>query len=406
MNAIEINHPTASILFVDEKQEILDGIKRVLYRKRREWDMECVSSGEEALERIEEKTFDAVVANLHLNGISGVELFSIIRVKHPEIARIFISEDGDMRQLIEILGTAHQLLLKPVDPYLLQDTLVRVMSVRNFLKDANLEKLVRQIHALPSQPWAHLALMEAIATSSLEEIAAIIEKKPTVTARVLQSVNSPFFGVTEPVKTIRQAIRLIGVDILQALVMALEIFSKFPLTGHLQNELDTIFLHSSEVANYARIIALEFTGDEQIASDSYLGGLIHDVGKLVTLTQFNKTYFKIKDYAKRSGISFARAEQEILGADHAKTGAYLLGVWGLPEILVETAAYHHLPGEYYCKGFSPVVAVHIADAVRHNEQNGLNEQIPEGLSLTCLEDLNLMEKIPASIRRIDELRNL
>lgn len=405
MNTNGIQNPTAAILFVDEKQEVLDGIKRVLYRKRREWHMECVSSGEEALDRIEEKKFDAVVSNLHLNGVSGVELFSIIRVNHPEIARIFISEDGDMQQLIEILGTAHQLLIKPVAPHLLRDTLVRVMSVRNYLKDNRLKELVAQIQALPSQPWVHLALMEAIATSSFEEVAAIIEKKPAISAKILQMVNSPFFGVKEPVETIRQAIRLIGVDILQALVMALEIFSKFPTTGHLQEEKDAIFRHSSEVANYARIIALEFTGDEQIANDAYFGGLIHDVGKLVTLSQFTDTYFKIKERANGSGTPFFQGEQEMLGANHAKTGAYLLGVWGLPEILVETAAYHHSPGEYYCKGFSPAIAVHIADAVRHNEYSGLNGQLPDGLALPCLEELNLTEKIPASIRRIHQLRN-
>lgn len=405
-----------AILFVDENQDVLDGFKRVLFKMRKEWDMDFVSGGESALEKLEQKSYNAVISDINMPVISGIELFEIVRENHPGTARIFISESADMKILIEVLGTAHQFLVKPVDPQVLKHTLSRVMSIRNYLKDSKLSKLVNKIVSLPSQPEVHLQLLQAISTSSLKEIAKIIEKDPAIAAKVLQLVNSPLLGIRKRIESIHHAITMIGVDILKALVLSLEIFSKFRLTGPSRKELDEIFNHCCTVAHYARIIAMEITNDRTTANDAYIGGLLHDIGKVIILSEFNDSYFKIKDRYLQSQrrsdqvktFSF-QVEKEILGVGHAKLGAYLLELWGLPEILVETTAYHHSIGEYYYKMFSPVTAVHIADAVKRSETGGTAAmtELPAGLDLAYLEGLNMniMEKIPASINKINELKN-
>jgi putative nucleotidyltransferase with HDIG domain len=405
-----------TILFVDENQDVLDGFKRVLFKMRKEWDMDFVSGAESALEKLEQKSYNAVISDINMYGLSGVQLFEIVRENHPEIARIFISESADMKILIEVLGTAHQFLVKPVDPQLLKHTLNRVMSLRNYLKDSKLSKLVNKIVSLPSQPEVHLQLHQAISTSSLKEIAKIIEQDPAITAKLLQLVNSPFLGIRERIESIHHAITMIGLDILNALVLSLEIFSKFHLTGLSRKELDEIYNHCRSVAHYARIIAIEITNDRTTANDAYIGGLLHDIGKVLILSKFNDLYFKIKNHYLQSQrksdqvkIFSFQVEKEILGVCHAKLGAYLLALWGLPEILVETTAYHHNIGEYYCKMFSPVTAVHIADAVKRSETDSTNTttELPLGLDLAYLEGLNMkiMEKIPALISKINELKN-
>ena len=80
-----------NILFVDDDKDVLDGFKRVLFKMRKEWDMEFVTSGEEALERLESKSFNAVVTDIGMFGISGTELFRIVKESHPEVARVIIS---------------------------------------------------------------------------------------------------------------------------------------------------------------------------------------------------------------------------------------------------------------------------------------------------------------------------
>ncbi len=240
------------ILFVDEDQSVLDGFKRVLYKMRSKWDMDFASTSEQALEKMENGSFNAVVASLHMTGISGIQLFEILQESHPETARVFVSDSGEMKTLIEALGTAHQFLVKPVDPVILKNTILRVMALREYLQDNHLKAVINKIKSLPTQPEIHLELLQAISTESIREIGKIIEKNPSIAAKILQLVNSPFFGLKSHINSIFQAVALLGVDTLKALVLSLEIFSKFQVSGSLSKELDEIFSHSIDVASYAR----------------------------------------------------------------------------------------------------------------------------------------------------------
>ena len=397
------------ILFVDDDSDVLEGFKRVLFKMRKEWDMEFVTSGEAALEKLENESFNAIVTDIGMSGISGTELFRIVKENHPEVARIIISGSTDMNHLLITVDTAHQFLLKPVNPVVLKDTLARVISLGHYLQDRELIKRVHQIDSLPTQPERYLELLEAIPTASIKEIAAIIKKDLAMTVKILQLVNSPFFGIKPRVENIYHAIGLIGVDILRSLVLTLEIFSKFQVKSPLKAELKEIFNHSSDVAGFARLIAMEITQDKVIANDSYLAGLLHDVGKLIILAEFSADYCRIKQRLKDLKKMSRQVEQDILAVDHSQLGAYLLGLWGLPEFLVETAAHHHSPGEYLCKEFSPVLAVHMADAIIGSETDGTppTTPLPPGLDLDCLNQLdpNLVERIPALIHKINEIKD-
>jgi HD-like signal output (HDOD) protein len=396
------------ILFVDENRDVLEGYKRVLFKMRKEWNMEFVTGGEAALKRLEQAPFRAIVCDAGMSEIRGIELLQMVRKYFPEVARIIVSTNADMKELLEALGTAHRFLVKPVNEKVLQETLLRVMTLMKDLNDKRLLKFINSLQSLPTRPELHLELLQAISTASAVEIAAVIEKDPAMTIKILQLVNSPYFGIREPIKNIYQAVSLLGSDILNGLVLSLEIFSKFPFTGASKRELEEIFNHSTEVANYARVMTLEITGKRELANDAYTGGMIHDVGKLVLLSGCNDDYFAVKERARRFRQPFFQLERELLGVDHSKIGAYLMGLWGLPQILVETAAYHHSPGDYYCREFSPVTAVHLADAVKRDETNSRETDhgtdLPSGIEADCLEKLDIVEKIPAAVTKIYSMK--
>jgi len=392
------------ILFVDDDREILDGFKRVLFKMRKEWTMDFVTNAEEALERLNKTTYNAVVSDIGMSGTSGIVLLETLLEKHPGVARIIVSGNSDMKGLIEVLGTAHQFLVKPVNPTELKDALVRVMSLREYLMDEKLTALVNKIDSLPTQPELHVELLHAITTASVKEIAATIKKDLGMMTKILQLVNSPLFGVKKSIDDIQHAITLLGIDILNALVLSLEIFSKFTLTGAAKQELEDIFNHSNDVANYARLIAMEITEDKTVAGNSYMGGMLHDVGKLIILSEFTELYFQIKERADLNNQPVNEIEQELLGVDHSRLGAYLLGLWGIPDILVETTAYHHRPNGYGITNFSPITAVHIADAVKRNESNNGNAPLPYNMNLDYLRELNIVDKIPLSIEKINKLK--
>lgn len=396
------------ILFVDENRDVLEGFKRVLFKMRRDWRMDFVTSGEEALERVERGEYTAVVSDTGMPGISGIQLMQIIRENHPGVARIIVSANADMKELMDALGTAHQFLVKPVEPEILKDTLMRVMNLMKELRDPGLKALLNKIHSLPTQPELHLELLQAVSSGSIKEIGSIIEKDPSITVKVLQLVNSPFLGVNRHITDIIHAVTLLGIDILKGLVLSLEIFSKFPLSGMARRELDNIFAHCTSVANYARVIASEIFADKDLANESYMGGMVHDVGKLVILSNFTEQYFAIKEEVEQTGQSSYDIERRVLGTDHARLGAYLLGLWGLPEMLVSTVAYHHTPAAYYYKTFSPVLAVHIANALKSNEETGMvvdTKSLPPDVDLTLIRELNLIEKILPAMRAVYYIKN-
>lgn len=396
------------ILFVDESADVLEGFKRVLSKMRKEWRMDFVTSGEDALERVERGEYTAVVSDTGMPGISGIQLMQIIRENHPGIARIIVSANSDMRELMDALGTAHQFLVKPVEPEMLKDTLLRVMNLMKELRDPGLKVLLNKINSLPTQPELHLELLQAVSSGSVREIGSIIEKDPSIAVKVLQLVNSPFLGVNRHITDITHAVTLLGIDILKGLVLSLEIFSRFPLAGAARRELDVIFAHCTAVANYARVIANEISTAKDIANEAYIGGILHDVGKLVILANFTDQYFAIKDEIEQTDQSSIEVERRVLGTDHARLGAYLLGLWGLPEMLVSTVAYHHTPAAYYYKSFSPVLAVHIANALRKNEETGMivdTKSLPPEVDLALISELNLIEEILPALRSVYLVRN-
>lgn len=94
-----------------------------------------------------------------------------------------------------------------------------------------------------------------------------------------------------------------------------------------------------------------------------MGGLLHDIGKLVLASRFSETYRRMAPTARRTNRPLWQVEKEEYGASHAEVGAYLLGCWGLPRIVVEAVAYHHRPSALGRTHFDPVGAVHVAEAL-------------------------------------------
>ena len=105
--------------------------------------------------------------------------------------------------------------------------------------------------------------------------------------------------------------------------------------------------------------------DEKVLGDTYIAGLLHDIGKLVLAYSLPDRYAEALERARADQAAITYAEFETFGLTHAEIGAYLLGLWAFPDPVVEAAAYHHRPSECLTKGFSPLIAVHVADALDH-----------------------------------------
>src|SRR4029079_3114168 len=103
------------------------------------------------------------------------------------------------------------------------------------------------------------------------------------------------------------------------------------------------------------------------ADDALLAGILHDVGKLVLADHFGREYALVCLAADKSSLPLLSAELDQFDASHADVGGYLLGLWGLPQDLIEAVAFHHDPSSQESARFTPLSAVHIASALVHTD---------------------------------------
>ncbi|MFQ5706186.1 MAG: HDOD domain-containing protein [bacterium] len=355
------------LLFVDDTENVLQGLRRMLRSKRHEWDMEFAASGEEALAILSERPADVIVADMRMPGMDGAELLSTVMERHPQTIRIVLSGQSDKEMIMKSIGPTHQYLSKPCNADELKNIIERALALRDLLTDEKLKGLVAQIRYLPSLPTLYLELMQELqsANVTMKRVGEIISKDVGMTAKILQLVNSAFFGLRENISSPIHAAKLLGPEIIKALVLSVQVFSKFDQFKIKCLPLAKLLNHSLSVAAFARRIAILETQSEKIIDHAIMAGLLHDTGKLVLAENLPDEYGEAVMFARQQGIGMWQAEQEIIGATHAEIGAYLLGLWGLPDNIVEALAYHHRPQHCLGMNFSPLTAVHVANVLEH-----------------------------------------
>ncbi len=123
--------------------------------------------------------------------------------------------------------------------------------------------------------------------------------------------------------------------------------------------------HSLGVATTARKIAAATTNVSNLIDDAFIAGMVHDVGKLILAANLRESFETALETSRHEAIPLWQAELKVFGTTHAEIGAHLLGLWNLPNPIVEAVAFHHQPSEASHKDFSPLTAVHIANVLHH-----------------------------------------
>ncbi|MBN2208899.1 MAG: HDOD domain-containing protein [Candidatus Coatesbacteria bacterium] len=386
------------IIFVDDEPSVLQGLQRMLYGMRGEWDTSFAGSGQEALDLLERERFDVIVSDMRMPGMDGAQLLVEVRERYPWIVRIVLSGYSDQETLLRSVAAAHQYLSKPCDVTKLKATISRACSLRTILSNESIQRCISTLKSLPSLPALYVELLEELRSSScsIARVGDVIGSDMGMAAKVLQLVNSAFFGVSRQVSSLSQAVSLLGLETIKALVLSAQIFSQFEaarLPAHLANHL---WSHSLATGAYARVIARLEDSNRQTSDHAFMSGLLHDIGKLVLAVNLFDRYVKALDLSEHEHLSLADAELKTLGVTHAEVGGYLLGLWGLPDAIVEGVAFHHCPVECPEASFIPLTAVHVADVLQH-------EMDLEGTGIESKADVDYLDRLGLS-KRFDAWR--
>ncbi|MGZ8899909.1 MAG: HDOD domain-containing protein [Limisphaerales bacterium] len=350
------------ILFVDDEPLMREFYSMVGSLLGPDYEVFTASSGKEGLAFLQRNSVDIVISDLVMPEMNGQEFMAAVSHNHPESMRIVISAHEDQLTVAQCLMFGHRYFSKPFDLKNLAGVLKRICHLKHQVGSEKLKRVVSGLGALPTPPKIYLRLTKAVtsAYSSMEEIGDIVQEDPALTLKLLQIANSAYFGISRKILTPTDAVQIVGLEILRALVLCIHAFKFYQEKNFTSISASDLWNHSLRTASSARKLAKYENLSDAACEEAFVSGLLHDIGKLVLAGNADSDYKIVMERSRGEGTPVDQVEWEVFGATHAQIGAYLLGLWGLPESIVNNVELHHSLDVNANPGFTPAAAIHIA----------------------------------------------
>jgi putative nucleotidyltransferase with HDIG domain len=200
---------------------------------------------------------------------------------------------------------------------------------------------IEKIQSLPVLPQIAMRVTERMQspTATLGEISDLIKSDVGLSARVLRLANSSYYSIPGGVSDVSKALQYLGFTTIAQIVLTSSVFGSFKTQGIREFSLAPFWLHSFAVGQLAEMTAR--TLQMESPSDAFIGGLIHDVGKLILLEIAPEHLSRIVRLAREKKLSFLAAEKELGDSTHVELGLELARHWKLPPGIQNAIAHHH-----------------------------------------------------------------
>jgi HD-like signal output (HDOD) protein len=395
---------TMKVLYLDDpagQARVRDGLPEL----GDSWEFHFTDNPRQALLAMSMFPFAAVVAGQALAGQGERHLFNRMKESHPTAVRILMNEVGQGDVNLGAVGLAHQVLVKPADAATICETIQNALRLGDLFLTREFRKQIAGIVSLPTPPATYRQLVREFQNPEvrIDRVVEIMSRDLGLMAKLLQIVNSAFFGLSSEVKDLKHAVTLLGLELVRTLALASGVFNRFPVDGMGYLTADWLADHGAAVGRRAKGIAEALELETSVCDMAMLAGLLHDTGKLIQLAFFRDKIKAAGSLAIKQELPLHLAEQALTGVDHSRMGAHLLALWGLPFPLVEAVAFHHDPLQSGEARLGVLTAVHLADAFIWEDYGGRTQPLkPTGGSL----DLDYLAALGIDEARVTELREL
>lgn len=352
------------IVFVDDEPHVLRGLKRSMHEMVEVWDMAFFPSGAEALAWLNDHEADVLVSDMRMPHMDGAQFLDAARRRHPQTIRVILSGYAEAGAVLKTVDLAHIYLAKPCDPMTLAAAIARPLELRRFLADPGLRAAIGGLSSLPSLPARLRALMTELtrADASAASVADIIAGDLAMTAEILKLTNSAYFGIGQPVSSVLQAVRTLGLETIQTLVLKTAVFRRFSGSSQVAPFLNGLNRHGLSLSRLAKRIALAIGANNAVSEAASCAALLSSVGALVLLDCHGDSYLKVLTTVGPDR-PVHMAEIAAYGVHHGHVGAYLLGLWGFRDDVVEAVAHAPAPGQAGHYDNLLLTVVHLAQAL-------------------------------------------
>ena len=216
-----------------------------------------------------------------------------------------------------------------------------------------------------------------------------------MTSKILQIVNSAYFGLYKTVNSVNHAVILLGLERVKNLVLSVEIFSMFEPKELSGSIVAGLWRHSMFCSALSFRIAEQERLSRDTVNETSTAAFLHDIGKLIMARETPMRYREALTLAEEEIIPLYQTEQRIFGFDHAQVGGFLLNEWKLPIPIVEAVAFHHIPETVEDSSLSPLAIVHVTNYLEHRRMNEAVDPTIVELDLDYIRSVGIDSKIEA-----------
>ena len=206
----------------------------------------------------------------------------------------------------------------------------------------DIDQVVKRVRDLPSLPSIVLDLIASFEREDVDAttLAEKMSRDQALAAKTLRLANSSFYGLPAKVRTVRQAIVVLGFDSARSLAVAGSVIETFSGSTFRRVDVAGFWRHSIAAALCAKNLARHAGLDQDYA---FIAGLLHDIGRLVLASSFPDEYAQAVDYCEREDMAMNEAELRVLGVDHQRIGELLAEAWKFPPVIRRAIGQHHAP---------------------------------------------------------------
>lgn len=245
---------------------------------------------------------------------------------------------------------------------------------RFLLTHAGLERRMASLGGkveIPTLPELYLRVREIIESPSgnAAKIAALLANEPGLSVKILRTVNSPAYGLRQQATKVEQAVAFLGMTEVANIVLSATLLKKFPAKpGHRKLDMRKFWEHSIGTGTMARILGAMADKSARInINDTFVAGLIHDIGKLMLYQNFPDEFSMVLDLCKSEKTTMLKAETKVFGFSHQDIGALVTDQWGFSRNMVKALELHNTPDELDTgdESYTFTCLVHVADVFAH-----------------------------------------
>jgi len=214
--------------------------------------------------------------------------------------------------------------------------------------EQRLKLIQKYIERMPSLPTTVTKVLEICnkPNTSANDLNRVISLDPVLTGQVLKLINSAYYSLPNQISSLTRAIIMLGLNTVKNLALSTAVLGSVGQQDSFRSlSMDNFWTHSLCVGVTAKSLAIRKGVPAMLQEEFFVGGLLHDLGKIPLNNCFAQEYRQTLDLAKLEQGPLVRAETMMLELDHGMVGRLIAEKWQLNPSLVELLCFHHAPGK-------------------------------------------------------------